>query len=94
MINWIKSLFCKEEPYSGGSNEAWIAFIKNWARENGYPRKHQDEDLESILIREIDELSSDLDNVRSLLCRIRREKYSNVDNKENNESGGNTSGIS
>ena len=28
-----------EEPYSGGSNEAWIAFIKNWARENGYPRR-------------------------------------------------------
>ena len=60
-----------EEPYSGGSNEAWRALIKNWARENGYPRKNQDEDLESKLIREIDKLTDNLDNVRSLLCRIR-----------------------
>ena len=52
-----------EEPYSGGSNEAWIAFIKNWARENGYPRKNQDEDLESQLIREVD-------NLRELCCKI------------------------
>lgn len=91
MLKRIKSFFGMEEPYSGGSNEAWIAFIKNWARENGYPRKNQDEDLESKLIREIDKLTDNLDNVRSLLCRIRREKYSNVNNNEN---GGNKSDLS
>lgn len=81
MINWIKSLFCKEEPYSGGSNEAWIAFIKNWARENGYTRI-KDEDLESKLIREIDELSRNLDNVRSLLCEVRRQRENNGNSNE------------
>ena len=89
MLNWIKSLFCKEETYSGGSNEAWRALVKHNMEEQRSLSRGKD--LEAELIREIDKLSDNLGNVRSLLCRIRREKYSNVDN---NESGGNTSGLS
>lgn len=92
MLNWIKSFFGKEEPYSGGSNEAWRAFVKGVIEERRSISTGKD--LEAELIREIDKLSDNLDNVRSLLCKIRRQKYSNVDNKENNESGGSTSDLS
>ena len=92
MLNWIKSLFGKEEPYSGGSSEAWIAYVKGVMEERRSISIGKD--LEAELIREIDKLSDNLDNVRSLLCKIRRQRDSNVDSKENNESGGNKSGLS
>lgn len=89
MIELIKSLFCKEETYSGGSNEAWRALVKHVMEEQRSLSRGKD--LEAELIREIDKLSDNLDNARSLLCRIRREKYNNVDD---NESGGGTSDLS
>lgn len=92
MIKWIQSFFGKEEPYSGGSSEAWIAYVKGVTEERRSTSTGKD--LEAELIREIDKLSDNLDNVRSLLCKIRRQKYRNVDNKENNESGGGTSDLS
>lgn len=92
MLNWIKSFFGKEEPYSGGSSEAWTAFVKGVMEERRGISTGKD--LEAEFIREIDKLSDNLDNVRSLLCKIRRQKSINVDNKENNESGGGTSDLS
>lgn len=92
MLKWIKSLFVKEEEIVGRPNDAWRAYLRYTMEES--KRISKGKDLEAELIREIDKLTDNLDNVRSLLCRIRREKYSNVDNKENNESGGNTNGLS
>lgn len=92
MIEWIKSLFGKKEEIVGRPNDAWRAFVKYTMEESR--RISKGKDLEAELIREIDKLSDNLDNVRSLLCKIRRQKYRNVDNKENNESGGGTSDLS
>ena len=92
MIGWIKSLFCKEEEIVGQPKDAWRAYLRHVT---GVSRSiSKGKSLEDELIREIDKLSDNLNNVRSLLCRIKLQKDRDVDNRENNESRGNTSGLS
>ena len=75
MIKWIKSLFGKKEEIVGRPNDAWRAFLKYTIEES--KRISKGKDLEAELIREIDNLSDSLDNIRSLVLKIRRQKEDN-----------------
>ena len=83
MIKWIKSLFGKREEIVGRPNDAWRAFVKYTMEESR--RISKGKDLEAELIREIDNLSDSLDNIRSLLLKIRRQKEDNKNENENND---------
>ena len=48
-------------------------------------RISEGKDLEAELIREIDNLSDNLDNIRSLVLKIRRQKEDNKNENENND---------
>ena len=75
MIKWIKSLFGKKEEIVGRPNDAWRAFLNYTIEES--KRISKGKDLEAELIREIDNLSDSLDNIRSLVLKIRRQKEDN-----------------
>lgn len=83
MIEWIKSLFGKKEEIVGRPNDAWRAFVKYTMEESR--RISKGKDLETELIREIDNLSDSLDNIRSLAFKIRRQKEDNKNENENND---------
>ena len=83
MIKWIKSLFGKKEEIVGRPNDAWRAFVKYTMEESR--RISKGKDLEAELIREIDNLSDSLDNIRSLVLKIRRQKEDNKNENENND---------
>ena len=83
MIKWIKSLFGKKEEIVGHPNDAWRAFVKYTMEESR--RISKGKDLEAELIREIDNLSDSLDNIRSLVLKIRRQKEGNKNENENND---------
>ena len=83
MIEWIKSLFGKKEEIVGRPNDAWRAFVKYTMEESR--RISKGKDLEAELIREIDNLSDSLDNIRSLVLKIRRQKEDNKNENENND---------
>ena len=83
MIEWIKSLFGKKEEIVGRPNDAWRAFVKYTMEESR--RISKGKDLEAELIREIDNLSDSLDNIRSLVLKIRRQKKDNKNENENND---------
>lgn len=80
MLEWIKSLFVKEEEIVGRPNDAWRAYLRYTMEES--KRISKGKDLEAELIREIDKLTDNLDNVRSLLCKIKRQKDSNGNSNE------------
>ena len=83
MIKWIKSLFGKKEEIVGRPNDAWRAFVKYTMEESR--RISKGKDLEAELIREIDNLSDSLENIRSLVLKIRRQKEDNKNENENND---------
>ena len=83
MIEWMKSLFGKKEEIVGRPNDAWRAFVKYTMEESR--RISKGKDLEAELIREIDNLSDSLDNIRSLVLKIRRQKKDNKNENENND---------
>ena len=83
MIKWIKSLFGKKEEIVGRPNDAWRAFVKYTMEESR--RISKGKDLEAELIREIDNLSDSLDNIRSLVLKIRRQKEDNKNENEKND---------
>ena len=83
MIEWIKSLFGKKEEIVGRPNDAWRAFVKYTMEESR--RISKGKDLEAELIRDIDNLSDNLDKIRSLVLKIRRQKEDNKNENENND---------
>lgn len=59
------------------------AFVKYTMEESR--RISKGKDLEAELIREIDNLSDNLDKIRSLVLKIRRQKEDNKNENENND---------
>lgn len=59
------------------------AFVKYTMEESR--RISKGKDLEAELIREIDNLSDNLDKIRSLVLKIRRQKEDDKNENENND---------